>query len=188
MLQQGMYVADVVYYYGDRAPNFWPLYHNVPEKPMIEGLEAGYEYDVVNTDVILNRMSVQDGRIILPDGMSYRVLVFPGQQQIPLEVLQKLEKLVSGGATIIGPRPSDVPGLHEYESRRAQLCELAEKMWGECNGTTVKSNNYGKGRVVWGITPQQWLAEESVGPDFSCRPGENVGNLDYIHRQSETKR
>ena len=185
MLQQGMYVADVAYYYGDRAPNFWPYYHNVPEKPRIEGLGAGYDYDVVNTDVILNRMSVKDGRLILPDGMSYRVLVLPGHAQAPLEVLQKLEELVSVGATVIGPRPTDVPGLHEYESRTAQLHELASRMWGECNGTTVKSNNYGKGRVVWGITPQQWLAGESVGPDFSCQTDANTGSLDYIHRQTE---
>lgn len=72
MLQQGHYVADVAYYYGDQAPNFWPYYHNVPEKPRIDGLGPGYEYDVVNSDVILNRMSVKDGRIVLPNSMTYR--------------------------------------------------------------------------------------------------------------------
>jgi hypothetical protein len=184
MLQQGLYVADVAYYYGDQAPNFWPYYHNVPEKPEIEGLGAGYEYDVVNTDVILNRMSVKNGRIILPDGMSYRVLVLPDQRQIPLEVLQKLAELVSGGATIIGPRPTDVPGLQDYESRGTKLRELADNLWGECNGTTVKSNNYGKGSVVCGLTPQEWLAGESVGPDFSIRIAEYTGSLDFIHRQT----
>lgn len=185
MLQQGLYVADIAYYYGDQAPNFWPYYHNVPDKPTIEGLGTGYEYDVVNTDVILNRMSVKDGRIVLPDGMSYRVLVLPEQRQIPLKVMQKLEKLVSGGATVIGPRPAEVPGLHEYDSRTTRLRQLAAKMWGECNGTTVKSNHYGKGRIVWGITPQQWLAGASVGPDFSCQSEENNGSLDFIHRQTE---
>jgi len=184
MLQQGLYVADVAYYYGDQAPNFWPYYHNVPEKPEIDGLGSAYEYDVVNSDVILNRMSVKDGRIMLPDGMSYRVLVLPDQQKIPLEVLHKLGELVSGGATIIGPRPMDVPGLQEYESRGTELRELADHMWGACNGTTVKSNSYGKGRVVWGLTPEEWLAGESVGPDFSCRTEENTGNMDFIHRQT----
>jgi len=185
MLQQGKFVADVAYYYGDQAPNFWPFYHSVPEKPVIEGLEAGYDYDVVNTDVILNRMSVKDGRIILPDGMSYRVLVLPDQRQIPLEVLQKLEELAAGGATIIGPRPTDVPGLQEYESRTARLRELSEKMWGDGKDTTVKYRSYGKGKIVWGFTPQQWFARESVGPDFSCQAAEMAASLDYIHRQLE---
>jgi len=185
MLQQGLYVADVAYYYGDQAPNFWPMYHSVPEKPGMEGLESGYEYDVVNSDVILNRMSVQDGRITLPDGMSYRVLVLPEKEDMPLEVLQKLEKLVSTGACIIGPKPSDVPGFSDYENKTKALRELAGKMWGDCNGTTTKVNSYGKGKVVWGYTPQQWLELESVGPDFRCQDSELASGLDFIHRQTK---
>ena len=183
MLQQGLFVADVAYYYGDQAPNFWPLYHNVPEKPLINGLGAGYDYDVVNTEVILNRMSVKDGRIMLPDGMTYRILVLPDRQNIPLEVLQKLEKLVSDGATVIGPKPSEVPGMQEYKSRTARLRALAEKMWGDSDRTTIKYKNYGKGKIVWGYTPEQWLAKQSVLPDFSCQPYKNDTSLDYIHRR-----
>jgi hypothetical protein len=184
MLQQGLYVADVAYYYGDQAPNFWPYFHNVPEKPTIEGLGTGYEYDVVNTDVILNRMSVKDRRIVLPDGMSYRILVLPERNDIPLEVLRKLENLVSSGATVIGPKPSDVPGLGDYERKTKALRELAGKMWGEYNGTTSKVNRYGKGKVVWGYTPQQWLELESVGPDFICQNSELASGFDFIHRQT----
>jgi hypothetical protein len=127
MLQQGLYAADVAYYYGDQAPNFWPLYHNVPDKPMIEGLGIGYEYDVVNSDVILNRMSVEDGMIVLPDGMSYRVLVLPDRKDMPLEILEKFEELVLSGATIIGPRPDEVPGLNSFEGKTARLRELAAR-------------------------------------------------------------
>ena len=182
MLQQGQFVADVAYYYGDKAPNFWPPSAIVPEKPTLEGLGAGYDYDVVNTDVILNRMSVKNGRIVFPNGMSYRILVLPDQRDMPLEVLEKLEKLVSKGATIIGPKPRTVPGLHDHHQRSVRLCELADQMWGQCNGTTVTQSSYDKGTVVWGLTPNQWLAGESIEPDFQCS-AESV-NLDYIHRQT----
>lgn len=185
MLQQGKFVADVAYYYGDQAPNFWPLFANVPEKPLLEGLGAGYDYDVVNSDVILNRMSVEDGRIVLPDGMSYRVLVLPDQPKMPLEVLVKLGELVANGATIIGSKPLDVPGMQDHESRSLELKTLADKMWGSCNGTTVTQNSYGKGRVVCGLSSRQWLMEESVQPDFFCQDEEHWANLDYIHRQTE---
>ncbi|MBT7094039.1 MAG: hypothetical protein HN936_12390, partial [Bacteroidetes bacterium] len=47
MLQQGLFVADAAYYYGDQAPNFWPTYHVVPEKIIPEDLGEGYDYDVV---------------------------------------------------------------------------------------------------------------------------------------------
>jgi len=185
MLQQGLYVADVAYYYGDQAPNFWPSYHDVPEKPSIDGLGPGYEYDVVNSDVILNRMSVQDGRIVLPDGMSYRLLVLPEKNDMPLEVLIKLEMLVSSGATIIGPKPSYVPGLGDFEEKTKALRKLSYSMWGDCNGTTIKENSYGKGRVVWGYSPQEWLELESVGPDFACKNSELAPAFDFIHRQTE---
>jgi hypothetical protein len=58
-------------------------------------------------------------------------------------------------------------------------------MGGECNGTTVKSNNYGKGKVIWGYTPQQWLELEAVGPDFICTNLELAAGFDFIHRHTE---
>ncbi|MBT3242918.1 MAG: hypothetical protein HN352_07205 [Bacteroidetes bacterium] len=185
MLQQGKFVADVAYFYGDQAPNFWPLFANVPEKPLLDGLGAGYDYDVVNSDVILNRMSVEDGRIVLPDGMSYLVLVLPDQPYMPLEVLVKLEDMVANGATIIGSKPLDVPGLQDYEARSLELKTLASKMWESCDGTTVTQNNYGKGKVVCGMSSREWLMEESVKPDFFCQVEEHKSDLDYIHRKTE---
>lgn len=185
MLQQGLYKADVAYYYGDQAPNFWPLYHNVPEKPGIEGLGPGYEYDVVNSDVILNRMSVKDGKIVLPDGMSYQLLVLPDRKDMPLEVLKRLSELVSEGATVLGPKPSAVPGLDDFEKKTMNLRELADKIWGECNGSTIKVNEYGNGRIVWGYTPQQWLENISISPDFFCQDSEITSSFDFIHRQTE---
>jgi hypothetical protein len=184
MLQQGLFVADVAYYYGDKAPNFWPEFANVPEKPLLEGLGAGYDYDVVNTDVILNRMSVQNGRIVLPDGMSYRILVLPDRKDMPLEVLQKLEELVSAGATVIGPKPNTVPGLKDHESRSDSLRTLAEKIWGPTDGSGVKQNGYGDGMVLWGYTPREWLEMQSVIPDFHCLSAQNEEDLDYIHRKA----
>ena len=71
LLRQGLFVADVLYYSGDEAPNF------VPPKNIDPARGFGYDYDVCNTEILLTRLSVQNGRIVLPDGMSYRVLVLP---------------------------------------------------------------------------------------------------------------
>jgi len=185
MLQQGRFVADVAYFYGDQAPNFWPMHHDVPEKPLLPGLGAGYDYDVVNSDVILNHMSVKDGRIHLASGMSYRVLVLPEQDHMPLEVLVKIEELVREGAAVLGPKPKEVPGLHDHASRTAELRALADRVWGACDGETVKENRHGKGTVVWGVTSRDWLASQGIGPDFSSTDSEAAPHLDYIHRQTE---
>ncbi len=101
LLRQGLFVGDVAYYYGDKAPNFFPEYHDVPEKPTLRGLSEGFDFDIVNTDIILNRMSVKDGKIVLPDGMTYSVLVLPNREDIPIEVLRKADKLISEGAAVL---------------------------------------------------------------------------------------
>jgi hypothetical protein len=184
MLQQGRFVADVAYFYGDQAPNFWPLFHDVPEKPLLPGLGAGYDYDVVNSDVILNRMSVKDGRIHLASGMSYRVLALPDQPHMPLEILVKLDELVRQGATILGPKPSRVPGLQDHEKRTAELHRLADAMWGAGDIKPAGENRHGSGRVVWGTDLRQWFNGEAVGPDFSCLDPAMAPHLDYIHRRT----
>lgn len=184
MLQQGRFVADVACFYGDQAPNFWPMHHDVPEKPLLPGLGAGYDYDVVNSDVILNRMSVKDGRIHLASGMSYRVLALPAQPHMPLEILVKLDELVSQGATILGPKPSQVPGLHDHEERTVELRRLADAMWGAGDLAPAGENRRGLGRVAWGADLRRWLEGESIGPDFSCHDAELTQHLDFIHRRT----
>lgn len=180
MLQQGLFVADAAYYYGDQAPNFWPAYHVVPEKIIPKDLGEGYDYDVVNSDVILNRMSVEDGRIILPDGLSYAVLVLPDQDHIPLDVLKKLETLVRNGATVIGNRPAGVPYLHRHQDDDKELLELVDLMWQDIDGQETRISYHGEGRVISGMSTREVLLADGIVPDFVQAPS---GSLDYIHRK-----
>ncbi len=131
LLQQGLFVGDVCYYYGDQGSNF------VPPKHIDPALGYGYDYDVTNREVLLQRMTVQDGRITLPDGMQYELLVLPEREDIDLQVLQKLEQLVAQGATIVGPKPNRTGGLEGYPQRDQQVRQWADKLWGDCDGRTV---------------------------------------------------
>ncbi|MGV8090718.1 MAG: glycosyl hydrolase [Mangrovibacterium sp.] len=182
LLQQGLFVADVCYYYGDQAPNFFPVYHSVPEKPRLKGLGEGYDFDVVNTDVILNRMEVKNGRITLPDGMSYTVLVLPEQEQMPLAVLQKLEALVRAGATVTGPKPAVLPGLNNSDDDRKLFEELSGKLWGTIDGKEITENVYGKGKVIYGPSAEEVLGKNGTGKDFYFN---GTPALDYIHRRTK---
>src|SRR5690606_11987872 len=82
LLQQGKPVNDIAYFIGEDAPKMTGV--RDPELP------AGYSYDYINAEVILQRLSVRDGRLTLPDGMSYRMLVLPKLQTMRPEVLQKI--------------------------------------------------------------------------------------------------
>jgi len=181
LLQQGLFVGDVCYYYGDKAPNF------VPPKHIDPSLGYGYDYDVCNSDVILNRMTVKNGRIVLPDGMSYELLVLPDQDDMNLQVLEKLAKMVRSGATIVGPKPTRTNTLVDYPHGDKKVQNLADRLWGNCNGRDVKEQSYGKGKVVWNRPLRQILQQRGIGPDFSFQGRDKTTALDYIHRRTKNE-
>jgi len=182
LLQQGLFVGDVCYYYGDQTPNFFPLFHSVPEKPRLKGLGNGYDFDVINSDIILNRMSVKDGRLVLPDGMSYAIMLLPEQDHMPLQVLRKISELVKAGATVVGPRPARVPGLKDWEQENVLLNQLSGELWGATDGKTVFENKFGQGHVIWGKTADEVLKKKQIVPDFSFT---GPSEIDYIHRTTD---
>lgn len=185
VLQQGHFVADVCAYYGDQSPNFWPAVHDVPQKPLYPGLDAGYDYDVANSDVILNRMEVRNGRMTLPDGMSYRLLALPDQDHIPAEVLEKVAELVKAGAAILGPKPARDPRLADQVRRTGRVRELAEELWGSDAAETSKGRPVGQGKVFAGVTPTQVLAAIGVTPDFACEHNPAGPEADFVHRRTK---
>jgi hypothetical protein len=176
MLQQGLFVADVLYYYGDDVPNFVFLKEDLPE------LNFGYDWDKCSKEIIQNRTSVKDGKIVLPDGMSYRVLMIPNEKAIDLKVLRKLEQLVKDGMTLIGPRPTETTGLTGYPKGDQELKVITDKLWGKTDGKTITENKYGKGRVIWGQDVNKVLADMNVQPDLQFKGNHPKTALDYIHR------
>jgi hypothetical protein len=166
LLRQGLFVADLCYLQPEAAPQDFQAHS-----------AAGYDYDEASAEVVLTRMSVKDGRLLLPDGMSYRVLVLADSRTMSPALLRKLTELVRAGATIIGPRPLKSPSLAGYPDCDAEVNRLASELWGTCDGATVKERQLGDGRVVWGIAPESVLAQMKVQADFTSRP-----HLRYIHR------
>jgi hypothetical protein len=173
LLQQGNFRGDVAFYYGDTAPNF------VPPKHTPNSLGKGYDYDVVNSDVILNRMEVRDGKIFLPHGQYYEVLVLPAESRINPLVLQKIEKMVSEGAVVIGTKPSATYSLSDQKNNDGIVRELGAKMWGNMHG---KERVYGKGKIVWKKSPRQVLMERSILPDVEFISTITHDSCDFIHR------
>jgi hypothetical protein len=174
MLQQGLFVADVAYYYGDHVPNFAQLKKSDPAHVL-----PGYDYDVITEEALLTRASVRDGRIILPDGMSYRVLVLPNHDVISLPVLKKLKELVAAGATVIGPKPLKGETLQNYPGCDAEIAKLADELWGA---------KVGGGHVIADKTAREVLFADGVPPDCEFLPAASPQpptDFDCIHRTSD---
>ncbi|WP_300602923.1 glycosyl hydrolase [Niabella sp.] len=179
LLQQGVFVADVLYYYGDDVPNFVFLKEEFPQ------LRFGYDWDKCSRDVVLKRLSAKNGYIQLPDGMQYRLLVLPPEQAISLDVLKKVEQLVKEGITVYAPRPKAATGLTQYPQSDQELVRIAGRLWGNIDGTSVTENRYGKGRVIWGRDINEVLASMKIAPDFSFTAADPQASFDYIHRSSD---
>lgn len=168
LLQQGLPVADAVYYYGNHVPNFVRLKSSDPAKVL-----PGYDYDVTDENVLTHRMAVRDGRIALPEGIEYRLLVLPDRPAISPDALRAVRKLVADGASVLGPKPQRAVGL----MGDAEIRAIAEEVWGNCGQESVRQHRYGKGTVYCGQTTREVLATMGVAPDV-----ESSAPLDYVHR------
>jgi hypothetical protein len=179
MLQQGRFVADALFYHGDN------IGHGEQRKTIPPTLGEGYDHDNCNSEVLLTRMSTKDGRIVLADGMSYRVLVLPDAQPMPLADLQKIAALVEGGATVVGPPPTSVSGMILNADDQTQFNSLVEQLWGGLNGAKVTEKTVGTGHVFRGRTVRQVLETEGTPPDFQETGLSKDGTIDWIHRASK---
>ena len=96
MLRQGLFVADFAYLQSEAIPSF------IPPRPSQQ--IPGFDYDVLNAEVLLTRATAKDGRLTLPDGMSYRYLILPRQPDAILSpaTWKKIDDLAAAGVTVIG--------------------------------------------------------------------------------------
>ncbi|HEY4062979.1 MAG TPA: glycosyl hydrolase [Puia sp.] len=175
LLRAGRFCADVLFYNGDVTPNL------VAQKHIDPSLGKGYDYDVCNEEVLLTRLSCRNGKLTLPDGMSYAVLVLPDTTRMPLKVLEKIAQLVEAGATVVGPRPVEDSGLLNFPRCDEEIKALSDRLWGATDGKGSTRNVYGSGMVFDGVPIRGILAQKNILPDFEYSGGEDV-RLDFIHR------
>ena len=174
VVQKGKFVADVLYYYGDHVPNI-----AVNKGFNQAGSLPGYDYDVTNEEVLL-KLKVRDGKVVVPGGVHYRVLVLPDHKVLSLAVLEKVEKLLAQGATVIGPKPERLVSLVGGKSAQRKFHKLADKLWGS-NPAETGQKKIGKGRLVWGQTSREFLQSEGVAFDFEAVGVKKQSDYEYIH-------
>ncbi|MCC7493831.1 MAG: DUF3395 domain-containing protein [Fimbriimonadaceae bacterium] len=180
LLQAGRFVGDLLYFSGDDSPQGMPG-QNPPPPP-------GYDWDAGDLTV-LNQLVVKDGRLTLPSGAAYEVLILPPSETMLPSTLRRLDALVRAGATVVGQRPRRSPSLQDQPVADQQITALADSLWGPINGTTVTRHAVGAGQVVWGQPLAELLAARGVGPSlvWTSRGGPNqvrwmhrrAGNVDY---------
>ncbi|MCX7006125.1 MAG: glycosyl hydrolase, partial [Kiritimatiellaeota bacterium] len=163
LLQQGLFVADVAYLQPEGAPRAFAPPADAESAPHIRG---GYNFDGCTPDVVLTRMQVKDGRIVLPDGMSYRLLVLPEVETMTPRLLRKVKELADAGALVMttAKPPKKSPSLADMGAADAEVAKIAGELWP---------------KLLTGKSAAEVLAARGVKPDFSAKPA-----LRHIHRSA----
>lgn len=169
VLQQGEYVADVLWYYGDH-------YERPPFD--LDYFPKGYRFDYLNAEILHEKLSVKGGRINVKDAGDYRVILLRDSKDMLLSTAQKLKELVLQGAVIIGDKPMDSPSLMDDENDLKLLKEIADELW-DNSPSGVKA--VGKGKVYWGKSLDEVLNAESIAPDVIVP--DNLP-ITWIHRKT----
>lgn len=174
LLQQGLHVADFAYFIGEDAPIMAGT--RQPQQP------DGYDFDFINAQVLLERMSVQNGRWTLPDGKSYAVMVLPPLKTMRPAVLDKFQELVAAGGILYGEAPQRSPSLQDAAEADVLIQATVEKMWQGMNAGDSGTRSFGKGKVIQGAELKSIMEAINLPQD--------VANIDpaavlWTHRQSD---
>lgn len=162
LLQSGHFVADLCYLDVEDSPRRAPYRLGLP----------GFDYDICPAEVVRTRMSVKDGRIVLPDGMSYRLLILPATDKMTPETIRKVRELAKAGATIVAPQlPDRSPSLQNYPDCDREVQALAKEL-------STAPHFFAK-RDLSSV-----LAEIGVKPDVEFTGADKPVPLRWIHRST----
>ena len=192
MLQQGRSVADILYLTPEGAPHVF-----LPPASAIDGDKfipdrKGYNFDGCSPGQ-LYQARVDNGRIVFPEGASYRLLVLPAMQTMTPGLLEKIRSLVDAGAIVIGAPPKTSASLSGYPGCDQKVQDLARQLWGSTEmPKTATEHTYGKGKIIWGgqlviqnkdtLYPDYELTAHYLGEMGAKKDFESPVSLRYTHR------
>lgn len=169
LLQQGAYVADIAYFYGEESPVTGVFGDSPAEVPQ------GHGFDFVNLDGLTKHIAVTPaGELLTSGGTRYKVLYLGGtSRRMTLAMLRRVQELLDAGATVIGKRPEGSPS---HGDDALAWRDAADRIW---NGKRSRLMD-AQGTDGNGLLPDA-LEELGLRPDWSFDAGEGC-SLPAIHR------
>lgn len=169
LLRQGVPVSDLLVYVGEGTP------HSLPGRSTVK-LPDGYNMDCCDHPVLMQRIRVQDGKLVLPEGTAYAVLLLSNSKQMSLATLTRVKNLAQAGAVIVGPKPVEPIGYLERTTKQAEFRALADELWGD--GSQAKS--LGKGWIIHGDSWPTDVQAVRIEPDLIIK---DEPKANFIHRR-----
>lgn len=186
MMQQGVPVDDVLYFYGDNIPAFVRLKADDPAHVL-----PGYDYDVTDEDALLHTLHAASGQLVGPSGVRWRMLAMPADGHLSLPALAQIEAYVSHGGTLVGTAPVGPTGqLSPAQMQR--FTALVQQIWGSACAEG-SHHPYRRGEVWCTNRTRSVLVAKGIQPDVAIDPPDSLSlsasstsPLDYAHRRTAT--
>ncbi|MBR5334952.1 MAG: hypothetical protein IKV23_01610 [Bacteroidaceae bacterium] len=154
MLERGKAVSDVLWYLGDE------IGHKPNQK---YPFPAGYRFDYCNPDVLLNRLSVKNGRVVTPEGLSYRFIWIPENKRMLSETLERLHALMRDGAVVVASAPKCPATLAGGARAQRRFDRAVRAIWGKAVPGSFR--RIGKGGILSGVTLERAIEILDVRAD-----------------------
>lgn len=194
LMQYGTTVADILYLAPEEAPYVFRAPQSALEGDSHMPDKKGYGFDACPPSLLMTA-SAEDGDIVFPSGMRYRLLVLPDFGRMTPALLQKIASLVADGATVAGMPPAEAPGLTDYPKADQSVRSTALQMWGSADAPQAMACvRYGKGRIYW--SRDMRLNADNLYPDYGVTASilrsmglaedftSSNGGIRYIHKRS----
>jgi hypothetical protein len=184
LLQEGKFQADLCYYAGENAPQ------TIKNRDALNPVPPpGYDYDMLSRGNLM-KLTVQDGRLLLPGLMEYRLLVMPDGAVRP-EALEKVAQLIRDGAHVVWKKPSGTPGLQDFPAANEEVQQACDALWQDCDGVSVKQIAHGKGTLYWPQPLANVLNKMGRAPDVEFQSMQPIAptlvrstGYEWIHRNA----
>ena len=153
--------ANALYYRGDAIGQLEQRKKALPA--------FGYDHDKINLDALVRRLSVTNGQLTLPDGMTYRILVPPAPERMGPEALINIASLIEAGAVIVGPKPTGMAGLVTDPEQQKSFDALVTKLWDGSPADRLRRGHVFTGELVGAL---QMLHLQRTSRIQDCDEGE----------------
>ena len=167
MLERGRAVSDVLWYLGDEINHKPSQKYPFPE---------GYRFDYCNPDVLLNRLSVKDGRLVTPEGYSYSMMWIPDNKRMLPETLEKLYELIKQGAVVVASAPKGLATLRGDKATEKRFAKAVSAIWGKAQKGGV--TRIGSGAILSDVELSDAIEMLGMKPNVK-------GDVRWIHRNVE---
>ncbi len=138
----------------------------------------GFDYEVINTEILLNDLTVENGKLVLSNGANFSMLALENEEAINSLVLTKLKTLAEQGAVIVGDKPNKIAEIEKSQLTQEEGGTLINQLWTNVKNPLEEIDK--KGKIFLGIKPVEMLNTLDVSPDFSY-PDKESFLLDFIH-------